>query len=924
MALATPLPRLTVERASEKMRASMAVYSRRGAPARVPRRRKVLVWAIALCGFTAADPFAEPVSAEESPRGSAESDAEQAPPNVEVLHITGHGAAAIETTVPASITQFDASTIQNLGAQDISDLSRVTPNVNIVQPGATQATFFVRGIGLSDFSANAAGAVTIFQDDVALDPPAIQTGQLFDVYNVEIMRGPQGTGPLRNASGGAIRVQSNLPSGNYSAQLRSSIGRYAADGGKGAHHGLIQDYEGYVEAPIVADWLSSRLAFRLRNSDPYQTNGCGNAPPFNLRTPRPRAGATRTSLDAADVCGERSILMLPIPNPNTGETGRSRIPEGLPSKVDFEDQWAARGILRFQPPNSDLDFVLNGHGSRLDEDQTYGQAIGTGSVNIDGRSRFFGGGTASDPTGSGYEEPDQRAEIDRLCNSTSRCGPRGTPFPTPVVENFERILAEKRPLDRKPYRGDYDRDGKTIRDTWGGYFSGKAQFTSLDVLGLASYDGYHRFRDQDTDFTPDVLFEVVEGDDAWQTFEQLHVGGELDRTPLEWQIGGYYLHEKLDDTNSTVLTIANQPVRIDRDYTQEIDSFGTWLKFSWDFLDDLTADGGVRWNWEKKKFDIHRETFVNNALSTTVNADQDATWEAPTGTIGLTYHFNEDASAFAKYTRGFKAGHFNALSSERVERPPARPEYNDAWEAGLAGSWLGRRLGATISYFYYRYEDYQVFLFRDVANDAPVLEIINAKQAENYGIELEAHIQPLRGWMPHIVEDLLLTVNAGWLHGEFLDFQIRNTLPTGLGDAFPVTIDLSGDRLLNSPEYKLAGSATWTFDLGRFGFIIPRYDFNWTDDTYFGLHNGRGTSVVGFSGAPRLPEFAVGQKAYWLHNLRLAYRTPTGNVEVAAFCRNVEDTVYKNYAFDATNFANVELNFVGTPRTIGVDVIVTF
>ena len=133
------------------------------------------------------------------------------PTGVEVMEVRGRTAGAIETDVPSSITQFDASTIQALGAQDISDLSRVTPNVNIVQPGATQATFFVRGIGLSDFSSNAAGAVTIFQDDVALNAPAIQTGQLFDVEDVEIVRGPQGTGPFRNASAGAIRVRVEPP-----------------------------------------------------------------------------------------------------------------------------------------------------------------------------------------------------------------------------------------------------------------------------------------------------------------------------------------------------------------------------------------------------------------------------------------------------------------------------------------------------------------------------------------------------------------------------------------------------------------------------------------------------------------------------------------------------------------------------------------
>src|SRR6185503_15388103 len=142
----------------------------------------------------------------------------------EVLTVKGRGMGAIETEVPSSITQFDAGTIQALGAQNVSGLSRVTPNVSIVQPGSTQATFFVRGIGLSDFSSNAAGAVTIFQDDVAINAPAIQTPSLFEIENVDIVRGPQGTGHFRNASAGAIRVRSKRPTGNYGSQLRSSLG----------------------------------------------------------------------------------------------------------------------------------------------------------------------------------------------------------------------------------------------------------------------------------------------------------------------------------------------------------------------------------------------------------------------------------------------------------------------------------------------------------------------------------------------------------------------------------------------------------------------------------------------------------------------------------------------------------------------------
>ena len=103
------------------------------------------------------------------------------------------------------------------------------------------------------------------------------------------MRGPQGTGPFRNASAGAIRVRSRRPTGNYGAQLRSSLGRYDTKGDKGARNALIQDYEGALEMPIVADSLSSRFAFRLREADPYKTNGCGNATPVRAARHRPAA-----------------------------------------------------------------------------------------------------------------------------------------------------------------------------------------------------------------------------------------------------------------------------------------------------------------------------------------------------------------------------------------------------------------------------------------------------------------------------------------------------------------------------------------------------------------------------------------------------------------------------------------------------------
>ena len=179
------------------------------------------------------------VDAGEQPPASQRS----APPDdIDVIRVLGPSQSQIDTSTPTSATQFDRETLQSLGAVDISDLAEVTPNLEIRTAGSTAPTFFIRGVGLSDFSANAAGAVAVYQDGAAMNAPALQLGQLFDVENVEVLRGPQGSGAARNASAGAIKVVSRKPVGDPNASLFASYGNYNA-----------VDLEGAVEAPILED-----------------------------------------------------------------------------------------------------------------------------------------------------------------------------------------------------------------------------------------------------------------------------------------------------------------------------------------------------------------------------------------------------------------------------------------------------------------------------------------------------------------------------------------------------------------------------------------------------------------------------------------------------------------------------------------------
>jgi len=911
-----------------------------------------------------ADPAAEELEAEADAGGSY-----VAPPSdVEVIRIKGRSVEAIQTDVPESVTQFDAAEIEALGAQNISDLAKVTPNVEIKTAGATAPTFFIRGVGLSDFSANAAGSVAIYQDDVAINAAAMQLGVLFDIENVEIIRGPKGYGSTRNDAAGAIKIYTRRPTGELTAGLRSSIGRFN-----------LRDFEGHIEAPLVEEVLSARLAFRLIERDGYVLNRCspggavrypseGNPdvlspaafPPDDAAYTQPRrpsgegtrgyvgsnlpqtpgvppqyigvrvlnptpptveengfpypADAPAVIYKGVRFCGEgirKAQQYLEDPaNPGTVQLDSQGNPlvRGSPFNVsalaadlaeDMNDigTWAARGQLRYQPRDVDMDWILKLHGGRLDQLSTVGQAMGT-------KGNYLGG-----PDAENYVDRDIEAMEASIPGFQTP--PSNIPGSSPTANYLAEWLAND--LDIHPYRGDYNRTGQTTLDVWGVSVRGDWDLGPANLRTVAAYDAYTRFRDQDQDFTPNVLFESIGSDSAWQVFQEVELSGELEDSPVTWSVGGYYLFENLEFESETIATALS--ARATRIFEQKTRSFAFYAGFGWDFLDDFTLEGGVRYQWNRAdfKFNLLRVGGVPPPF------DGSETWQAPTGGLSLTYRFTEDANIYWKYTRGWKPGTWNSSTNVLRGVDAADPVQIDAWETGLRGSWFDGRFSAGGAFFYYRYVDYQVFVVLSEAGTAPTLSVLNADDAEVYGAEFDFRLEPLVGWAPGFLDGLVLSGRAGWLESEFLEFTNEILVFQGLrGTPILSTVDYAGNPIINAPRFKVSGTAEWTFDLGRYGSIAPRYDFAWSDAIAFGPNNSFGTPNI--RGDTFLPEHAIGQRAFWLHNLRLMYRTPEGNAEIALWVRNLEDFAYKTYGFDASTFQDVVINFVGEPRTFGIDI----
>jgi iron complex outermembrane receptor protein len=830
----------------------------------------------------------------------------------EIIVQAGESDAAADLGTGDSVTGFDASDLEALGAQSIEDLAGFTPNLEIVTSGATTPTFFIRGVGLNDFNSNSTGAVAIYADDVVKNSPALQLNTLYDIEGVNVLRGPQGTGPARNASAGAIKVYSRKPTGEFGGYLRADYGNYD-----------FLDYEGAVEAPIYEDIVMGRLAFRFSQRDGFGENRCAGAPPRSLRP----VASPGTPNSALSHCGEfvprQAQASFALPSPRFGFDRISYIAEGLPRDVNNLDNWAARGILRFQP-TLDTDFLLIAHGARRNEYSRLGQSYGTNvTPNIPGctppntpQCRLRG--TLGGPDAEGYVPIEVTQMLQAVQDSTG------------VSRNDARFTVANqlaRNLDTEPYDGDYDKVGTTSNDVYGLSFKGDiALGNALNFTTVTGYDTYDRRIDVDLDFSPNVLFEPDTRDGGRQFVEDLSLTGPLGDLPVTWTLGAFGLYERIEadiETRFPRQRETSNGVTTGRTYHQNILNGAAYASFTWDFWKDFTLDGGVRYQWENREMGLDRFRGDPYNLPRSFDPQRDdfskrKIFQAPTGEIRLTYRFREDTHAYLKFARGWKSGHFNATAGDRGITV-AEPEKINSFEAGLRGSWFQGRLGLNGSLFHYDYENYQIFTVEIPLGGSPEFVVINASDAINYGAEVDAVLRPLPG--------TFLQARFSWLESQFIDFVQSQATQQQLGlrsVVFVQEIDNSGNRLLNSPQFTVSLTAEQTIPLGRYGSLTARWDGAWTDDTFFDATEGRG--IPNFQGDQFLPPNTIGQRAYWLHNLRLGYRTPDGSIEIAGWVRNLTDVAYKTFAFDASalEITKTTIYFTGDPRTYGMSLTAFF
>ncbi len=131
--------------------------------------------------------------------------------------------------VPVAVSAFGEEQLKDLQASNIDGLQGAVPNMNIVQGrgSANSVNVFIRGIGQPDALQTFDPGVGMYVDDVYYARINGALFSLFDVQQVEVLRGPQGTLYGKNSTGGAIKIATKNPFDDTGGAAEVTVG---ADG----------------------------------------------------------------------------------------------------------------------------------------------------------------------------------------------------------------------------------------------------------------------------------------------------------------------------------------------------------------------------------------------------------------------------------------------------------------------------------------------------------------------------------------------------------------------------------------------------------------------------------------------------------------------------------------------------------------------
>jgi iron complex outermembrane recepter protein len=687
--------------------------------------------------------------------------------------------------VPIAVTAFSGETLEKAGVTNVKNFEQVSAsfNTNSTQNESGGTTLRVRGVGTTGNNAGLESAVGIFIDGVYQSRPGVALGDLLDVQQIELLRGPQGTLFGRNTSAGALSIKTAKPNLNkFEAFGVATYGNYD-----------LVNIQGGVSGPIGDGKAGFRLSGAYRNRDGFLINAAGGESndrnrfivrgqllyepnsDFSVRLIADYSKSTEKCCDAvieressyatatAAVVGGQALTLFGINGlPNNGGasvTGVGTV-DSLRSSNNRElrddsKQWGVSGEINYQLGNAKLtsitsyrdyesfslqetDFVaLNVFSTSTGSSSADANSVdGVGTVKTFTQELRLAGTVANDKfdylVGGYYadEQIDGRGTLtlgsDHQAYVSAALSSLGAPGPNPA---------------RNIFAGGVNSTGS---------FANNRFIQSARNISVFTNNTFHvsdRFK---------VNFGVRYSDDRKK--------GQFDQLAAR--------SDACTATRASLVTLANTPLAGLAPLAVAL----TCFPFS------SLANNGPGTPQEFNRVFKDNELIYTGKLL----------WEPI-----------DNINTYVSFSHGYKSGGFNldptaAQSSAAAPNgadPSFRSETVDAYELGIKAKLLDGRLLANLAVFKQDLQDFQVLEFTGVQ-----FQTFNVKSAEATGFELELTGRPSRDF----------TVNGGVTYS---DAKYGKDCDNGRFDV--VVSPLCNQSLTNAPKWTVVSGFDWQKDIGE-------------------------------------------------------------------------------------------------------------
>ena len=778
--------------------------------------------------------------------------------------------------VGIAITALTGEQVRELGMRDTTWVPDMAPGVQLVQPNSRQSYgFAVRGVLQVDFADHQEHPTAVYVDEAYVSQASASGFQLFDLEQVEVLRGPQGTLWGRNATGGAISFTTNKPTQEFEAYAEARYGSYDNVGFEAAIGGGISEkvsvrfagtgnwHDGYAENTVGPDTfddntasLRGQVLFEISDDVTLLING---------------RGSYSELIDGA-------LLILPSSYDPETHFGYIRGPDEVTDNPLAGDPEAG-----LQPsvdcPGCDYFGWKEPDDGRRNVSHDF---IGFSDLHT------WGGGARLDWDAGNFDfvSITDWYHVDKEYMEDSD----GTPYP--VLETFLANNVEQ-------FSQEIRISGETDSFRWvaGGYY--------LQIRG-----------DYGTGIT---LRSDVESIGAWPSPRDrgsiVPADGLIGAAGTEIPCFGAGGFEDLPQTCGAQPTSHDAGIFLVSGYwEQDTDSYSVFAQTEFDLTSQLTLTTGFRYIDENKELDYFNLYDIwpageprgflapvePAAFTTVFNRDSagdlaeydKGLWSAK---VGIDWQVNDDLLTYFTFNRGVKGGGFNGPAEGynlRPEQFPFKEEVLKAYEIGFKQTLADNRLRVNAAAFYYDYDDFQAFIFEGQGN------LISNQDAEIYGAELEIEGSP--------VEGLDFKGGVAYLQGEVYDVTFPFTDPVD-GRSFTQPLDR---ELPRAPEWSVNGLVRyqWPVNIGMGGHFAVQADFNYRSDQNMLLTE-----------AP-----AGEQDAYAIVNARASYTSKDGRWEAAFAVHNISNQFYCTQIYDVGEFFNSTECFFNRPRWFAGSVRINF